>query len=186
MDSEQTPKYQATVWRLVAGGIVIHTRLMATAFLSHADRLLLMRRSPKATLFPGKWAPIGGHLEAEEINDPQAACLREFQEETGLTGAHLVNLSLRYIVHRQRGDEIRTQYVYFGSVTEERFGKSDEGELCWVPFDRVADLDMSDTTRFTLEHYMAHGSQTDCVYVGTVGVRRGRPVISWAALRDWE
>jgi 8-oxo-dGTP diphosphatase len=145
-----------------------------------------MRRSPNARLFPGKWAPIGGHLEAEEINDPQAACLREIREETGLTDRHLINLSLRYIVHRRRDNEIRTQYVYFGSATEERVGRTDEGELCWVPFDRITDLDVSDTTRFTLEHYTARGSQTDCVYVGAVGVHDGKPVISWTVLRDWE
>jgi len=165
---------------------VIRTRLLATAFLINGNRVLLMRRSPNTRLFPGRWAPIGGHLEADEINDPQAACLREIREETGLTDRHLVDLSLRYIVHRRRDNEIRTQYMYFGFANEERVGTTEEGELCWVQFDRVPGLDVSATTRFTLEHYTVLGTQTDCVYVGTVDAHDGKPVISWAVLRDWE
>lgn len=137
-------------------------------------------------LFPGRWAPIGGHLEADEINDPKVACVREIFEETGLADSHVIDLSLRYIVHRRRDNEIRTQYVYFGSSSQEDVGDTEEGELCWVPLDRVLDLDVSATTRFTLGHYMRLGSKTDCVYVGTVDAHNGKPVISWAALRDWE
>jgi 8-oxo-dGTP diphosphatase len=167
-------------------GIVIRTRLLATAFLINGDRLLLMRRSPNMRLLPGRWAPIGGHLEADEINDPQAACMREICEETGLTDSHIVDLSLRYVVHRRRDNEIRTQYMYFGFTSKESVGRTEEGELCWVQLDRALDLDVSATTRFTLEHYTRLGSQTDCVYVGTVDVHNGKPVISWAVLRDWE
>lgn len=29
--------------------------------------------------------PVGGHLEPHEINNPSGACLREIEEETGLT-----------------------------------------------------------------------------------------------------
>jgi hypothetical protein len=58
--------------------------------------------------------------------------------------------------------------------------------LHWVDLDNTLDLDMSATTRLTLEHYMRLGSQTDCVYVGSVDARDGKPIISWAVLRDWE
>ena len=160
-------------------GIVIRTRLLATAFLINGDRLLLMRRSPNMRLLPGRWAPIGGHLEADEINDPQAACMREICEETGLADSHLVDLSLRYVVHRRRDNEIRTQYMYFGFTSKESVGRTEEGELCWVQLDRALDLDVSATTQFTLEHYTRLGSQTDCVYVGTVDVHNGKPVIRW-------
>ncbi|MBN1877040.1 MAG: NUDIX domain-containing protein [Anaerolineae bacterium] len=165
---------------------MIRTRLLAVAFLINDNRLLLMKRSPRAKLFPGRWAPIGGHLEADEMNNPRAACLREIHEETGLTDNHLVDLSLRYIVHRRRAYEIRTQYMYFGFTNEDRVGQTDEGELHWVPFDQIMDLDVSATTRFALEYYTQVGSQTACVYVGTVDARDGKPVINWGVLRDWE
>jgi 8-oxo-dGTP pyrophosphatase MutT (NUDIX family) len=77
-------------------------------------------------------------------------------------------------------------HMYFGSTSKESVGRTEEGELCWVQLDRALDLDVSATTRFTLEHYTRLGLQTDCVYVGTVDVYNGKPVISWAVLRDWE
>jgi 8-oxo-dGTP diphosphatase len=159
---------------------------MATAFLMNGDRLLMIKRSPNASLFPDRWTPIGGHLEAAELNDPHAACLREIREETGLREEHLVKLALRYVVHRRKDDEIRTQYVYFSVATKECVSKTDEGELSWIQFDRVLDLDISATTRFTLEHYKDIGSQSECVYVGAVDDRDGKPIINWAVLRDWE
>jgi 8-oxo-dGTP diphosphatase len=168
------------------GGQVIRMRLLATAFLINGDSLLLMRRSSNARLFAGKWAPIGGHLEAYEMNDPQEACLREIGEETGLADSDLVDLSLKYVVHRRRRDEIRVQYVHFGYTSKRDVGGSEEGELHWVGLDSALDLDMSATTRFTLEHYMKIGSHSDCIYVGAVDAKAAEPVISWAALRDWE
>ena len=164
---------------------MICTRLLATAFLINGNRLLMMKRSSQAKLLSGRWAPIGGHLEPDELNDPLAACLREIREETCLSGGDLAGLTLRYIVHRRREDEIRTQHVYFGCANEKRVGRTEEAELCWVPLGQVGELDVSASTRFTLEHYTLLGSQTDCVYVGTLDVHDGKPVVSWAPLRDW-
>ena len=165
---------------------MLRTRLLATAFLINEDRLLMMKRSPHSRFLPGKWAPIGGHIETDEINDPRVACLREIHEETGLRVHHIVDFTLRYIIHRRRDHEIRTQYVYFGLTREENVGRTDEGELHWVPLDRVAELDVSATTRFALEHYTQTGSQSADVYVGTVDAHEGQPAITWARLRDWE
>ena len=165
---------------------MIRVRLLANAFLINGDSLLLMKRSPNAVLFPGMWAPIGGHIETSEMNDPRAACFREIAEETGLGEGDLVDLSLRYVVHRRRRDEIRTQYTYFGLTNRMDVGRTEEGELHWVQLDCALDLDVSATTRFTLEHYDRIGSQTNSIYVGTVDVREGKPVIAWTVLRDWE
>ena len=165
----------------------IRTRLLATAFLMNEGHVLLMRRARNARLFPGWWAPIGGHLEAGEMNDPRTTCLREIREETGLTGNHLVGLSLRYVVHRQRESEIRTQYVYFGSTRTRNVSSNAEGELCWVQMETAPSLDVSATTRFILEHHLREPRPRDgCIYVGTVDARDGTPIICWAALRDWE
>ena len=165
---------------------MIRTRLLASAFLICGDRLLLMRRASNRKLFPGRWAPIGGHLEAYEINDPRITCIREIREETGLAENQVIDLSLKYLVLRRRDNEIRTQYMYFGSTSHEDVGKTEEGELCWVQLDTAMDLNVSATTRFALKHYLRLGVRTVCVYVGTMDARDGRPVIDWAVLRDWE
>ena len=161
-------------------------RLLATAFLINGSNLLLMRRYTDRKSFPSKWAPIGGHLEATEMNDPQVSCIREIGEETGLAEGDLNDLFLRYILHRRRNNEIRIQYISFGFTQRRDVGRTEEGELHWVQLDSVLDLDISATTRFTLEHYLRLGSQTSSVYVGTVDAHDGKPVINWATLRDWE
>jgi 8-oxo-dGTP diphosphatase len=124
---------------------LICTRLLVTAFLFSRNDLLMMHRSTSARFLPGLWAPIGGHIEADEYCLPQAACEREILEETGLTARDMDNLSLRCIVHRIWQSEIRIQFYYFGSTTKRELAATDEGELQWVPFDDVPNLAISAT-----------------------------------------
>ncbi len=135
---------------------------------------------------PGMWAPVGGHIEADEFCTPQVACEREVLEETGLSSGDLVDLSLRYIVHRIRQKEIRIQYCYFGSTAKRELGTTDEGELHWIPLEEVSTLAISATTRLTLEHYGNIGSYTDVIYVGSMSAQVGQPTMSWSLLSDWE
>jgi 8-oxo-dGTP diphosphatase len=55
----------------------------AVAFLKRGDDYLLMKRADNRKIALGVWSAVGGKLEPYELNDPQAACLREVQEETG-------------------------------------------------------------------------------------------------------
>src|SRR5690606_12463992 len=128
----------------------MRTRQMSTAFLFNEHDVLMMRRSPRAKLFPGMWAPIGGHLEPSEIQSPFAAFEREVHEETGLSLRDLVDVQLKYIVHRLRADELRIQYVYFAKATRRDVTANSEGELHWVPLHRALNLDVTATTRLTL------------------------------------
>ncbi len=164
----------------------ILTRPMTTAFILNGGDVLLMRRSPRARLLPGMWAPIGGHIEPGELQTPQATCAREIREETGLSAGDIGDLSLRYIIHRVHRDEIRIQFIYFCTATSRRVGSTDEGELHWVPLDVAPALDVSATTRFTIEHYLITGRRTNSLYVGAVRGEEGRPAITWSPLSDWE
>ncbi|MFW5432857.1 NUDIX domain-containing protein [Paenibacillus apiarius] len=91
-------------------------REMATAFLFHQDRILMMKK-PESRICPTEfWSGVGGHLEPGELNHPLKACLREIEEETGLQAKELRDIRLRYILLRQTETEIRQQYVYFASA----------------------------------------------------------------------
>lgn len=133
-------------------------RLIAVAMLFHEDRLLMMKRSPNRTLSPGQWAGIGGHLEPYEMAAPLAACLREVEEETGLTPGDIEGLELRYIVTRLSGTDLRQQFVFTGRAKTDKLSLTEEGELHWIPRDQILDRDIPYVYRSLLEHYLQYGA----------------------------
>ncbi|MDH3451377.1 MAG: NUDIX domain-containing protein [Gammaproteobacteria bacterium] len=54
---------------------------VVTAFLRHAGKVLLLRRSDNVGSYRGRWAGVSGYLEDAT---PLAQALREIHEETGL------------------------------------------------------------------------------------------------------
>lgn len=165
---------------------MIRLRALAVAFIISNEKVLMMERNSNRKLFPGTWAPVGGHLEANEFNDPFDACLREVYEETGLKEADFRTMEFKYIVLRRREDEIRVQYVYFIETDNTKLDVTEEGNLSWVPFNNVLDLNVTATTRYILEHYFNKNKKTDDILVGTVSNEEGVPVMTWAPLQDWE
>jgi 8-oxo-dGTP diphosphatase len=164
---------------------LITLRVMAGAFLMNGNDFLLMKRSPEKQFYPGLWASVGGHAEPGEINDPQAACLREINEETGISEKELSGLALRYIVLRRAKDEIRVSYVYFGEANTRSVIGNDEGELHWIGRDELLDRPMSAMNELILERYLAVGPEKD-VMVGALTKQSGEAEIGWLPLSAWE
>lgn len=148
---------------------MIKLRLMATAVLFNENDLLMMMRSPNRTLSPGMWAGIGGHLEPHEIGDPRAACLREIEEETGLSASDISELRLQYVLIRLRENEIRQQFVYIGHANRRNVGETDEGELHWIPRDRILDRNIPYVYHELLRHYLSNGP-ADHVWIATASL----------------
>ena len=59
---------------------------VVTVFLEHNGKILLLRRSQKASTMKGLWAGISGYIEND---DASAQALREIEEETGLSNKKL-------------------------------------------------------------------------------------------------
>jgi 8-oxo-dGTP diphosphatase len=95
------------------------------------------------------------------------------------------DLSLRYIMHRMRDDEIRTQYVYFGQSRTRDVHGNEEGKLHWVHLTDVLDLDVSATTRFIFQHYMEIGIHSKSTFIGALEGRSGAPTVNWIPISDW-
>ena len=169
---------------------MIKLRQMAAAFLwrrvNASERVLMMKRAETRELAPGLWAPIGGHLEEEELSDPEQACLREICEETGIAAAAIASFRLKYLLLRRKDDEIRVQYIYFGTTSQAELQDTEEGTLAWVDQTKLLELDLPVVSRFILEHYFREGYREEQVMVGTVGAEDGGPVITWTRLADWE
>ena len=162
---------------------------MAVAFLSNErDEILFLQKKPKSTFLPGLLVPIGGHIEANEIDVPKNACLREIEEETGLMDKYINDLKLRYIVLRMKGiEEIRMQYVFFGNVSKDKeLIESEEGSLSWIDISEIINKNVTATTKEIVTHYQEIDKSSERVYVGSMKSLNGGPEIGWSLLEDWE
>ena len=91
----------------------------------------------------GKWNGIGGHMEENE--SPEECVLREVKEETGYT---LTSYRFRGIVTFVSGDGV-TEYMHLFTADgyEGEPVPCDEGELEWVPFDKIGELNLGEGDR---------------------------------------
>lgn len=168
---------------------ILKLRQMAVAFLLNEEQeVLFLQKKLQDTFLAGFLVPIGGHMEANEINDPKKACIREIEEETGLKRESINNLALRYIVHRiKNNQEIRIQYVYFGTVSKSsKLIESEEGYLTWIKFKEIVNQHVSATTNEIVKHFYDLGKPPEKVYVGSMNSLNGNPQIIWGHLEDWE
>ena len=108
----------------------------------------------------------GGHFEENELNDPKACVLREMREELGLDESEVGNLRLRYITHRLKDVEIRQNYYFFGKLLTERPLESTEGNLQWISYDKIPELNMPVSAKHMILHYLQTGRWDDALYTG--------------------
>lgn len=134
---------------------MITLKSVASAILVNGDDVLLMKRALTKTLSPGHWAPVGGHIEPHEFTEPETACLREIFEETGIPPEAVRDFTLRYIHMRREGDRIGQQYVFVGRTDERNLIDTDEGELFWIPRDRLFDREFPIGTEAMLRDWLA-------------------------------
>ncbi|MDR3121111.1 MAG: NUDIX hydrolase [Clostridiales bacterium] len=158
---------------------------VASAFLKRGDEYLLMKRADNRKFLPGVWSSIGGKLETYELNDPQAACLREVQEETGITADQIRNLTFRYVILRRYCDTIRQNYIYFGDTDAEPTIETDEGELHWISENELLDRTYTATFAAMLEHYLTT-PDTERLLVGVAENDNGSCRMVWSEIQDFD
>jgi len=142
-------------------------RNMTAVYISRGSDMLMLYRIGSRVVEPS-WCGIGGHFEPDELNDPQACVLRELEEETGLLAEHLDNLRLRYITMRLKNGEIRQNYYFFAELKPDAPlpDTCTEGELRWIPQREILNRKMPHSAKHVVEHYLATGCETDCIYGG--------------------
>ncbi|MBW8347958.1 NUDIX domain-containing protein [Bacillus sp. IITD106] len=162
----------------------MEVRQMATAFLIHQGRMLMMKKEKSKIFNFAFWGGIGGHMEPNELNSPMEASFREIEEETGFKKDDIKNFRLKYILLEKNNGEIRQQYVYFGETKHLNFIPSDEGELYWVPKNELSALYTSKIINVTIEHYL-NNKDIDDVFVGSMMTNNeSKSKIQWSALKE--
>ena len=103
---------------------------------SRGEYLMLHRVKKKNDINHDKWIGVGGGFEHGE--SPEECALRETLEETGLT---LTDYRLRGIVTFDcEGQETLYMHLFTASGWTGELTDCDEGELEWVPKEKVYDL----------------------------------------------
>lgn len=105
-------------------------------FATRGEDILLLKGAPNKRLWANLYNGVGGHIEQGE--NVLSAAKREFKEETGL---ELINPWLCAVVMIDTGKPIGIgMYVFRGETSGETLQPSDEGNLEWVPQDKIHDL----------------------------------------------
>ena len=141
-------------------------RNMTSLYLVREDAVLCLYRIGSRVANNKYVGSAGGHFEPDELNDPRKCILREMREELGLEEADITDLRLRYITHRLTGGEIRQNYYFFARMKEERPLSSTEGQLCWIPYESIPELNMPVSARHMILHYCREGRFNDFLYAG--------------------
>lgn len=115
------------------------------------ELLLLERNNPP---FTGRWTAPGGKIRAGE--DPEAAAVRELQEETGLS---VVNPRLRLILAEQGPHPIYNWllFIFLAEHCSGTLQASDEGRVAWFSESRLPTIGMLDIDLLLARYVLTNG-----------------------------
>ncbi len=112
-------------------------KLTTICYIDNGDSYLMMLRNKKKNdVNEGKWLGIGGKFEPGET--PEECVCREVYEETGLT---LDDYTMRGVItFSSAGWEDEYIYVFTSSDFHGELTECDEGDLKWIPKDKLLDI----------------------------------------------
>ena len=123
-------------------------KLATLCYLKNNDKTLMLFRNKKpGDTHKGKWNGLGGKVEPGET--PEQCAIREVQEESGLT---TINLKLHGVITFPMFDGMDDWYVFVFTITEfeGEMIESPEGELAWIPDEKLLELNLWDGDRIFL------------------------------------
>lgn len=114
---------------------------------SNGRTLMLHRNKKHGDIHKGKWNGLGGKLDPGE--SPDECVVREIREESGLT---LLDPRLRGVLTFPafKPGEDWLVFVYTATRFEGELGACPEGDLEWIPDERVAELPLWEGDRIFL------------------------------------
>lgn len=111
--------------------------------------LMLYRNKRENDMNHGKWLGIGGHIEEGESSD--MALVREVYEETGLK---LNSYKKRGIVYFYNDEYKEKMYLYTSCDFSGKLIDCNEGELKFIPKDKLYDLEMYEGDQYFLNRLL--------------------------------
>ncbi len=117
--------------------------------------LMLYRNKKENDLNEGKWIGVGGKLEPRE--SPEDCARREIREETGLIAEELRFRAVITFLSDRWEDEM--MYLFTSKEFHGELRDCDEGELLWVPVEKVIALPSWEGDRIFLEKLQEPGEE---------------------------
>lgn len=117
-------------------------------YLKRDNKYLMLHRTKKENdINEDKWLGIGGKLKLNET--PDECIKREVKEETGLD---LISYKRRgYIMFNNTKCETEKIYLYESDDFSGDIIECNEGDLSWVPIDKIMDLNLWEGDRIFLK-----------------------------------
>lgn len=114
---------------------------------SQGCTLMIHRIKKQNDMHAGKWNGLGGKLEPGET--PEECALREIWEESGIK---VKNLHWKgFLTFPQfANQENWYAFVFIADADQEMIIDSNEGELRWIPNDKILELDLWEGDRIFL------------------------------------
>lgn len=118
---------------------ITRSPLTTLCYIEQDDKYLMLHRVKKQVdVNKDKWIGVGGHFEKDE--SPEQCLLREVKEETGLT---LLSWKFRgLITFVCEGWNTEYMCLYTADKFQGELKECDEGELVWVPKERLEELNL--------------------------------------------
>jgi 8-oxo-dGTP diphosphatase len=112
-------------------------------FVRNGDDVLMLKGAPTKRLYANLYNGVGGHVEAGE--DILSSVQREVKEETGL---EIADPRLRAVVNADEEGKPGVVFFVFTSQADGReLRASSEGEVAWIPRQRLMELDLVEDLR---------------------------------------
>ena len=115
-------------------------KLATLLYVMKDDKTLMLYRNKKENDYhEGKWNGLGGKFEQGET--PEECAVRELKEESGLSANNLI---LKGHLTFPMFDGVDDWYVFVFVIDqfEGELIDSDEGELQWIPNEKLKDLNL--------------------------------------------
>ena len=151
-------------------------------FVTHGDSVLLLRGAPDRRLWPNLYNGLGGHIERDE--DVFSAARREIAEEAGIDVQRLRLCGVASIETEPGAGAGILLFVFSAQALSREVRASEEGELEWVPLDRVGELDLVEDLPTIMPRVLAMGPGAPPFFARYSYDKRDRLRITFAETED--